>query len=109
MAGSRWTVALRRNPPSGSPWSEVCCTECMDVIEGLYRSAGYVSDLFLWSEYRIPGGWDLGSLSLSAPVPLAHSEWVSVIHLAERQTDFVEALLDRLAQAAGLWSSRDVR
>ena len=83
--------------------------ECMDVIEGLYRSAGYVSDLFLWSEYRIPGGWDLGSLSLSAPVPLAHSEWVSVIHLAERQTDFVEALLDRLAQAAGLWSSRDVR
>jgi hypothetical protein len=83
--------------------------EAIDIVDGLYRAAGYLSDLYLWGEYRIPGGWDLGSLPLYAPEPLDHSEWISVTRLAERQKNYVEALLDRVAQAAGLWSSRDVR
>lgn len=82
--------------------------EAIEVVEGLYRAAGYLSDIFLWSEHRIPGGWDLGSVGLSAPEPLDHSTWISVTHLAEHQKEFVEASLDRVAQAAGRWSGRDI-
>ena len=82
--------------------------EAIDVVDGLYRAAGYLSDIFLRSEYRIPGGWDLGSLSLYAPEPLDHSAWISVARLADQQKDYVEACLDRVAQAAGLWSGREV-
>jgi len=82
--------------------------EVVDIIEGLYRAGGYLSDLYLWGEYRIPGGWSLGSLKLYAPQPLYYDEWVSVAHLEQRQEAFVESLLDRLAQSAGLWSSREV-
>lgn len=83
--------------------------EAVEVAEGLYRTAGYMSEVSLSAEYRIPGGWQLGSLRLYAPEPLSHSEWVSVAHLAECKESFVEAVLDRLAQASGLWSSRNVR